>query len=92
MAERSLGWINRFLRQARDYERLPKTLTGLHFVVFAILMLLGAAGLSQNPGTRVSGDAKVQTVYAGGVIPLIFDIARADNLRAFFGIFTIFFV
>jgi hypothetical protein len=24
---------------ARDYERLPQTLAGLHFLVFAILML-----------------------------------------------------
>jgi len=24
---------------ARDYERLPKTLTGLHFLAFAMLML-----------------------------------------------------
>ncbi len=26
----------------RDYERLPQTLTGIHFIVFAILMLLHA--------------------------------------------------
>jgi hypothetical protein len=29
----------RFRRLARDYERLPATLAGLHFVVFASLML-----------------------------------------------------
>ena len=29
----------RFRRLARDYERLPQTLAGLHFLAFAILML-----------------------------------------------------
>jgi hypothetical protein len=29
----------RFRRLARDYERLPETLAGLHFVAFACLML-----------------------------------------------------
>jgi len=28
----------RFRRLARDYERLPDTLKGLHFLAFAILM------------------------------------------------------
>lgn len=39
MVERSFGWVNRFRRLARDYERLPETLEGLYFVVFTILML-----------------------------------------------------
>jgi hypothetical protein len=26
------GWLNRFRRLARDYERLPEALAGLHFV------------------------------------------------------------
>jgi transposase len=39
---RSFGWLNRFRRLARDYERLPETLPGLHFVVFAMLMLVHA--------------------------------------------------
>lgn len=39
VVERSFGWLNRFRRLARDYERLPETLAGLHFVVFAMLML-----------------------------------------------------
>ena len=30
----------RFRRLARDYERLPQTLAGLHFVAFAMLMAL----------------------------------------------------
>jgi transposase len=36
--ERSFGWMARFRRLARDYERLPDTLKGLHFLAFAILM------------------------------------------------------
>jgi transposase len=37
--ERSFGWAARFRRLARDYERLPETLAGLHFLAFAVLML-----------------------------------------------------
>lgn len=37
--ERSIAWIARFRRLARDYERLPTTLAGLHFLAFAILLL-----------------------------------------------------
>ncbi len=43
VVERSFGWLNRFRRLARDYERLPQTLAGLHFVVFELLMLVHAA-------------------------------------------------
>jgi transposase len=39
VGERSFAWMARFRRLARDYERLPETLAGLHFVAFAILML-----------------------------------------------------
>lgn len=39
VVERSFGWLARFRRLSRDYERLPGVLGGLHFVVFAILML-----------------------------------------------------
>lgn len=39
VVERSFAWVARFRRLARDYERLPQTLAGLHFVAFAILML-----------------------------------------------------
>jgi transposase len=38
VVERSFGWMARFRRLARDYERLPDTLRGLHFLAFAILM------------------------------------------------------
>jgi transposase len=37
--ERDFAWAARFRRLARDYERLPETLAGLHFVAFACLML-----------------------------------------------------
>ena len=39
VVERSFGWMARFRRLARDYERLPETLEGLHFLAFAVLML-----------------------------------------------------
>jgi len=39
VVERSFGWMARFRRLARDYERLPDTLKGLHFLAFALLML-----------------------------------------------------
>ncbi len=39
VVERSFGWMARFRRLARDYERLPETVAGLHFVAFAGLML-----------------------------------------------------
>jgi transposase len=39
VVERSNAWMARFRRLARDYERLPETLRGLHFLAFAILML-----------------------------------------------------
>ena len=48
VVERSFGWSARFRRLARDCERLPETLEGLHFVVFAILMLGKAAKLLQS--------------------------------------------
>lgn len=43
VAERSFAWAARFRRLARDYERLPEVLAGLHFVAFACLMLKHAA-------------------------------------------------
>jgi transposase len=38
VVERSFGWLARFRRLARDYERLPETLVGLHYLAFAILL------------------------------------------------------
>src|SRR6516165_4893673 len=43
VVERSLGWMARFRRLARDYERLSETLKGLHYVAFSFLMLRRAA-------------------------------------------------
>ena len=42
VVERSFAWGARFRRLARDYERLPETLAGLHFIAFACLMLVRA--------------------------------------------------
>jgi transposase len=39
VAERSFAWEARFRRLARDYERLPAVLAGLHFIAFACLLL-----------------------------------------------------
>jgi transposase len=39
VVERSLAWMTRFRRLAKDYERLASTLRGMHLAAFAILML-----------------------------------------------------
>jgi transposase len=39
VVERSFAWTARFRRLARDFERTPEVLRGLHFIAFAILML-----------------------------------------------------
>jgi len=39
VVERSFGWLARFRRLSRDFERMPQVLAGLHFVVFVMLML-----------------------------------------------------
>ena len=38
VVERSFGWMTRFRRLVRNYERLAETLVGLHFVAFAMVM------------------------------------------------------
>jgi transposase len=43
VVERSFGWMARFRRLSRDFERMPEVLAGLHFAVFCILMLPKAA-------------------------------------------------
>jgi transposase len=48
VVERSFAWAARFRRLAKDYERLPETIAGLHFLVFACLMLVKAAPLLQS--------------------------------------------
>ena len=37
--QRFFAWMTRFRRLARDYERLPETLAGLHLLAFIVLML-----------------------------------------------------
>jgi transposase len=39
VVERTFAWAARFRRLARDFERLPETLVGMHFLAFTILML-----------------------------------------------------
>jgi len=39
VVERSFTWTARFRRLARDFERTPQVLEGLHYLAFAILML-----------------------------------------------------
>ncbi len=39
VVERSFDWLARFRRLSRDYERLPGTLAGLHWLAFSSLML-----------------------------------------------------
>jgi transposase len=45
VVERSFAWATRFRRLAKDYERLPETVAGLHFLAFACLMLKNVAKL-----------------------------------------------
>jgi transposase len=45
VVERSFAWAARFRRLARDYERLPETVAGLHFVAFVTLMLAKTTAL-----------------------------------------------
>jgi transposase len=48
--ERSFAWAARFRRLAKDYERLPETVVGLHFVAFVSLMLHRLVSLvAQSP-------------------------------------------
>jgi transposase len=39
VVERSFAWAARFRRLAKDYERLPEVVAGLHFLAFLSLML-----------------------------------------------------
>jgi transposase len=39
VVERNFAWAAKVRRLARDYERLPETVAGLHSLTFAILML-----------------------------------------------------
>ena len=39
VVERSFGWLGRFRRLARDYERLSETLAGWHWLAFLGILL-----------------------------------------------------
>ncbi len=45
VVERGFAWASRFRRLVKDYERLPETVAGLHFVAFVCLMLNRVIGL-----------------------------------------------
>ncbi|MBI2855094.1 MAG: IS5 family transposase, partial [Chloroflexi bacterium] len=45
VVERSFAWMTRFRRLAKDYERLPQIVMGLHLVAFVFLLLHRAAPL-----------------------------------------------
>lgn len=46
VVERSFGWMSRFRRLAKNYERLPQTFAGLHYLAFTMLMLSNYAKLA----------------------------------------------
>jgi transposase len=39
VVERSFAWTGRFRRLAQDFERIPSTFAGLHWLAFVSLML-----------------------------------------------------
>ena len=39
VVERDFAWATRFRRLVKDYERVPQSIAGLHFVAFACLYL-----------------------------------------------------
>jgi transposase len=49
VVERSIAWTARCRRLARDYERLPQTLAGLHFALFAGIILAKATANGYLP-------------------------------------------
>jgi len=48
VVERSFAWASRFRRLARDYERLPSSVAGLHWLAFLTLMLQSLLPKVQN--------------------------------------------
>ena len=53
VVELSLAWLTRFRRLSPGFERMPKALARLHFVVLAMLMLSKAALLlASEAGSR----------------------------------------
>jgi hypothetical protein len=59
VVERDFAWATRFRRLVKDYERLPTTVAGLHFVVaFACLFLHRAVALLGLTATRTRVDPR----------------------------------
>jgi transposase len=63
VVERTFGWLARFRRLARDYERLAKTLDGWHWLAFVALLLVNA-GLKS--AYQVLGLRRLQPVAGRG--------------------------
>lgn len=53
VVERSFGWMGRFRRLARDYERLSTTLAGCHWLAFAICQPRENTSFRPRPGRLV---------------------------------------
>ena len=54
VVERSFAWLARFRRLSRDYERLPSTFAGLHWLAFSSLLLSNLfKTLVLSPGHRL---------------------------------------
>ena len=49
VVERTFAWAARFRRLAKDYERLPEPVAGLHFVAFFACLMLHRAVLALGP-------------------------------------------
>ena len=62
--ERSFAWLARFRRLSRDYERLPTTLAGLHWLAFACLLLGHLFKISPQKLTTSSDGVVLSTVEA----------------------------
>ena len=67
VVERSFAWATRFRRLAKDYERLPETVAGLHFVVFACLFLHRAITLLGSSPQQPLGTDALPLVSSGNL-------------------------
>jgi transposase len=57
VVERSFAWASRFRRLARDYERLPETVAGLHWLAFLVLML--GSAFQQSSGHALESESAI---------------------------------
>jgi transposase len=83
VVERSFGWASRFRRLARDYERLPETLKGLHFLAFATLMLakfVHAVAFVTKSGQPVGCPPGPRASHMGGYLALLHPPDPKDDL------------